>query len=316
MLKVLNLNEKHLTSQDIAIRFAPKLNALSRMESEILPIDLMLVGGAQEARDLVKYMMDQNSLRQFKQQQAEDEALEQFKDKIPEDFIFVFSKNFHQGVVGLVATKMVQRFHLPAWIGTLDDAGVIKGSSRLPENYSGCLVESMTSARDHLVRFGGHSKAAGFELHESQAQSFREKLGQFFADKKKNSRVEIVKNKTYEFPLTFKELTPLFLKWYDFAGPYGTGFPIPLFLFEAIVIKKIKKLKGGHFKLTLEQDSFQVSGMLFNGSIDQVDDLDSLVNQKINIIGEVQGNYFRGETSIQILIKQIQSIENSNEYKN
>lgn len=310
MLKVLSLNDKKLTSQDLAIRLAPKLNALSRMESEILPIDILLEEEPETAKTLVKYMMEQNALRQYKQLEAENEALDFFNENKPEDFIFIFSKNFHQGVVGLVATRLVQRFHLPTWIGTLNDAGIIKGSSRLPDQNGGCLVEAMSFARDHLARFGGHSKAAGFELHESSAENFRGQLSQYF----KNQKTESLDSKkapvlrSYDFSLTFKDLTLVFLKWYDFAGPYGTGFPIPLFLFKDIKIIHIKKLKGGHLKLTLEQESFQQAGMLFNGGEAQIEQVEGLLNQKINLIGEVQGNYFRGNTEVQILIKEILSV--------
>lgn len=305
MLKVLSLNQKNLTGQDIAIRFAPKLNALSRMDSDILPADLLLVKDSTTAKGLVKHMMEQNTLRQKKQQEAEDEALAQLSEQTPEDFIFVYSKNFHLGVVGLVATKLVQRFQLPAWIGSMAENGVIKGSSRLPAHDDGCLVESMSSASEHLVRFGGHSKAAGFELHETQTEGFREKLKIFFKDRKEKMTTEKKEIPIYDLTLSFQEMSTSFLKWYDFAGPYGAGFPIPQFLFENVEIKNIKKLKGGHLKLTLDQGGVQNMGMAFQGSFSTSDPLESLLYQKINLIGEVQGNYFRGETEVQILIKKI-----------
>lgn len=303
LLEELELTERSLTSQDVAIRFAPKLNALSRMESGILPIDIFLVETRDQAIDMVRQVMKNNSTRVQLQSNAEQEALELLKTWPHQDFVFVASPNFHRGVVGLIATKLTQIYNKPSFVGSIGDDGVIVGSARLPQGQESCLVEAMGSTTQVLNRFGGHSAAAGFELLNSKVDHFVEQLAIYYLEmREKPKPLEMFYDVQAELP----DVGTALMKWYDFVGPFGTGFSIPVFLFSNLRLISKKELKGGHYrvKLTDAESKNSLEALLFTPTPRQVEQLNS-IESAVDVLGELQWNYFGGQKKIQILIKDL-----------
>ncbi|MGE5085231.1 MAG: single-stranded-DNA-specific exonuclease RecJ [Bacillota bacterium] len=303
LLEELDLQNRALTSQDVAIRFAPKLNALSRMESGILPIDIFLLEDEGQARDMVRQVMKNNSTRVQLQSDAETEAQELLKSWPHQDFVFVASRNFHRGVVGLIATKLTQVFNKPAFVGSVGDDGMIVGSARLPQGQEACLVEAMGSAAELMSRFGGHSAAAGFEIAETKVPMFIEKLATHFSElREKPKPLEIY----YDVKASLPEVGPALMKWYDFVGPFGAGFSIPLIHFSNIQVLSKRELKGGHLRLKLFDPATNASmeALLFTPTPRQVETLQN-VPGFYDILGELQWNYFAGQKTIQILVRDL-----------
>ncbi|WP_295900455.1 single-stranded-DNA-specific exonuclease RecJ [uncultured Bdellovibrio sp.] len=305
LLEELDLIDRPLTSQDVAIRFAPKLNALSRMESGVLPIDIFLLEDAAKARSMVREVMKNNSTRVQLQNDAEVEAQELLKEWPHKDFVFVASKNFHRGVVGLIATKLTQVYNKPAFVGSLGDDGMIVGSARLPQGQEACLVEAMSSAQELLSRFGGHSAAAGFEIAETRVANFVEKLSGHFSDlREKPKPLEIF----YDVEAKLSEVGTSLMKWYDFVGPFGAGFSIPLIHFSNVQVLSKRELKGGHLRLKIADADGQASSeaLLFTPTPRQLDTLQNIPGF-YNVLGELQWNYFAGQKTIQILIRDLKA---------
>ena len=305
LMQALGLWGNPLTSQDVAIRFAPKLNALSRMEMGILPIDLYLVDDENKAHALVERVLSNNQDRQASQKSAEAEALQYLKDRPPKSSIFVYSDAFHRGVVGLVATKVCQEYGLPAFVGALNaESGVIVGSARMPEGRNINALDAMASTGDALEQFGGHAVAAGFELRLENAEKFREKLEAFFAEKllQAEPRVWI-----YDAETTLEELSPQFMTWYEHLSPFGAQFAPPVFCVRNVRIQQAKELRGGHYRLTLAESN-QTSRValwfsppknhpLTSGPIEEAGRVDALV--------EPQWNYYSGRKTLQLLVQDL-----------
>lgn len=304
LLDALELNGRALTSQDVAIRFAPKLNALSRMEAGVLPIDIFLCDDPVEARRLIRHVLENNSTRVQLQSDAENKAQEMLKDWPHEEFVFVQSDQFHRGVVGLIATKLAQNFNRPAFVGSLDpQEGTITGSGRVPPGSETCLVEALGSAGSYLTRFGGHSAAAGFELHLPRVGNFVDALSAHFkALKEKPRPVEY----TYDLDVNLPDVGAGLMKWYDFVGPFGTGFQVPLFRFSGVRVLSRRDLKGGHIKLQISslEGGGSWDALLFSPSARQKEIVDSGA-ALLDVLGELQWNYFAGNRSIQILVKDL-----------
>ncbi len=306
LLDELGLMGRPLTSQDVAIRFAPKLNALSRMENGILPIDIFLVEDAASARNMVAQVLKNNSTRVQLQGSAETEAQELLKDWPHQDFVFVASANFHRGVVGLIATKLTQIFNKPAFVGSIGDDGMIVGSARLPQGQEACLVQAMGTAEDLLNRFGGHSAAAGFEVAQVKVDSFIERLSSHFSElRDKPKPLEIF----YDVEAKLPEVSTNLMKWYDFVGPFGAGFTTPLIHFTNLQVLSKRDLKGGHFRLRLtDADGESVAeALLFTPTPRQVETLQN-VPGTYNILGELQWNYFAGQKTVQILVRDLKAV--------
>lgn len=308
LLKSLDLIGRPLTSQDVAIRFAPKLNALSRMESGVLPIDIFLETSTEKAEGLVDFILKNNSNRMQLQADAEAEALKLLSTWENKNFVFVASSNFHRGIVGLIATKLSQTFNRPAFVGSISLDGSLVGSARIPNGSEICLVQALGGAGDVLNRFGGHSAAAGFETHAPKANLVIEALAQYFESlMSAPKKVELY----YDSVAELTEVTPALMKWYDFVGPFGAGFDVPVLRFTKVQIVNAKELRGGHYRVKLTKSSGAVQNidaLLFSPLQRQLDAVNSNA-ENYDVLGELQWNYFGGRESIQLLIKDIRISE-------
>lgn len=303
LLKHLGLYGRPLTSGDVSIYFAPKLNALSRMEKGIRPLDLYLVEGEDKAQDLVVEVMKTNSLRIQLQKQAEGEAFDQVfsaesTKSVEDGFSFVSSKNFHKGVIGLVATKLANKFNIPSFVGSISDSGSIVGSSRVPhDGYS--VLEALNFSKKALVRYGGHKAAAGFELKQDQQESFVYLLKEFFSQQHK---IEASK-KIYDTELELSDLDDYFMSWHQALEPFGKDFSHPVFLLKKVSIQSIYSLKGGHLKFQFDQKP-GVSALWFSPpEQDWIAEIEK--GFVVNILVKVQWNFFNGIKSLQLLIQDL-----------
>lgn len=305
LLGALGLDGRELTSQDVAIRFAPKLNALSRMESDILPAHIYLETDHKKAQQIVYRILENNETRQSLQSDAEQKAFKMLENWNEPDFVFVSSQFFHRGIIGLIATKLSQHFNRPAFVGSENSDGMVVGSSRVPPGSEISLVEALKSAESVLNRFGGHAAAAGFELHEKNQQAFVDHLRTHFQTQIPGELIAEIDYDTYAH---LSEVNPSVMKWYDFIGPFGVGFNIPLIKFDNVSLVSKKELKGGHFKLNFSdglQDS-RIDGLMFSPSDKLKDMLD--VGKKYDVLSELQWNYFNGRKTIQLLIKDLKPL--------
>lgn len=304
LMEALELTGRSLSSQDVSIKFAPKLNALSRMESEILPIHIYLEKDLNQARSMVDRVLKNNQTRQTLQSDAEAKALVLLKDWSKEDFIFVSSEEFHRGIIGLIATKLSQEFNKPAFVGSQNSEGMIVGSCRLPPGHESSLVDALSFSQSALNRSGGHSAAAGFELHVGKKDELIAQLEKFYFNLKLEKReVEI----NFDVIASLSEVNSHFMKWYDHIGPYGVGFTTPLFRFNSLILKKTTELKGGHLKIQFQDDKSVVDALLFSPSSAQRKLIQT--GREFDILGEIQWNYFRNKQSVQILVKDLKAAE-------
>lgn len=300
LLKELQLDNRDLTSQDVAIKFAPKLNALSRMESDILPRHIYLETDENRASELVETILKNNETRQSLQMSSVESAENFLKDWPYKDFNFVVSDQFHRGVIGLVATKIANDTRKPTFVGAVNSEGVVVGSSRLPSGDEGNLVSALSAAQNVLTRFGGHAAAAGFEFHLNKKDDLIDLLSRYYEELQKSDiRFEI----EYDTEIKINEITPENMKWYDFFGPFGMGFPTPVFKFSRLNFSQVKEIKGGHIKIVAHDldTQTQIDVLYFSPAENKKKELQS--GRNYDILGEVQLNYFKYKKSVQVLMK-------------
>lgn len=305
LLEALKLDGRELTSQDVAIRFAPKLNALSRMESEILPAQIYLEKDYSKSEQIVHRILENNETRQSLQIDAEEKAFKMLENWNESEFVFVSSPLFHRGIIGLIATKLSQRFNRPAFVGSENSEGMIVGSSRTPPGSDISLVDALRYCESALNRYGGHPAAAGFELSEKKQNIFSDNLKKYFQSIKTQERlIEI----DFDTVAELSEVNPSSMKWHDFMGPFGVGFSIPIFKFDKVLLVGKKELKGGHYKLNFTDHlkTHKVDALMFS----PCDRLKSLLNvgSDYQILSELQWNHFSGKKTIQLLIKDMKLI--------
>ncbi len=312
LLQELGLFGRPLTAQDVAIRYAPKLNALSRMGSGVQPIDLYLVEDEEKARELVVRVLSNNQERQASQKSADAEASRLLKEMPPSGAIVIASEKFHRGVVGLVATRLTQAYGMPALVGAIEgESQSVIGSARLPNGMNANLLEAMTYANHPedgvqcLDQFGGHAAAAGFELRIDRLLVFRERISAFFAERETARSAAVVQE--FDADCQIADFNPSFMAWLDAMGPFGAKAPIPVFRIRGCSIVQMKELRGGHLRLKLAQPGiFQtLTAIWFSPPATRLAECRLSVGAVISILAEAQWNHFQGARDIQLLIQDI-----------
>jgi len=295
--------QANLSASDVAIRLAPKLNALSRMELGLRPVDILLELDLKKAQDLMQRVRLQNGLRVQLQQEGERIAILAAETQRDRDFIFVVDARFHRGVIGLIATKLARDFNKPSFVGSLDDEGRVTGSARLPESYHVGLTDALARAKEVLVRFGGHFGAAGFEVEDKNIDVFQKKLAQFFLEARKEDFAKVLE---YDFDLHPQDVSLETIQSIRSLEPFGQGFDYPLFGLKGLYTTQIRELKGGHLKVFFspEADSnLRIEGLAFGANSEMTEILRD--PRAKDLLVELQQNDFNGNSTAQVRIREI-----------
>ncbi len=315
LMKSLDLWGRNLNAQDVAIRFAPKLNALSRMGSGLQPLEIYLENDEARARELCALVLANNQERQASQKQADqaaDQALRGISQPAPAAIVLA-SREFHRGVVGLVATRLAQKFGVPTFVGAVEgDSGLIIGSARLPDRSPHSLTEAMTSAALSLHQFGGHAMAAGFETSVEMLETLRADLIRYFEIQNEELNLRPRPQvQHYDLDLQLNEITPSLMNWLEAAGPFGAAAPPPRLLIRDARVTMRREMKGGHLRLRLTQAGTEpVQAVWFSPNNSDSARPDSIgLGQRVDVIVEPQWNHYQGRRELQLLVQAIRLVE-------
>ena len=293
-------NQSILSTQDITMKFVPKLNALSRLERGLRPIEIFFEEDPDRAKEKASQLIAMNQERRDLQQLAVAQIEAQEICEGP--YVFDFSSKYHKGVIGLVANDLTQRLGWPSFIGSYDEEkSLIAGSARAPEGVH--LVEALKFCEEALEGFGGHAQAAGFQLKPEKVALFQEMLSVFFKDftpqpmsLKPDCQIELM------------EVNEGLLEWLERLEPFGQGFDYPLFAISKAQVKEAKVLKGGHLRLRLRQNFSEADGIFFSPP-EEIKSKIMLGASTYDIYVELQRNYFNGKSRLQLLIRQMVELE-------
>ena len=299
--KVAGLGDGARTSGDVGFRLGPRINAAGRMDRPEDALEVLLSESYDAAHAMAERLDDFNRERQQLEKRIRDEAMEMLKARPAfesEPVIVLGSRNWHPGVVGIVASRLMRQFHKPSFVIAIDDNGVGKGSGRSIEGLS--LVEAIRSASKHLIGGGGHAMAAGLSVDEIKIDEFREAFGAFTLQattEEQRTQKMIV---DVEVPLDLLSLE--FLTHYDLLQPFGSGNPQPIFLSKEVHLSEApRRLKNNHLKLSLRQGYAERDAIFFGGGENPLPD------PPWDIAFTIDRNVFRGRTSLQIIIQDVRS---------
>lgn len=295
-----------LGATDLGFFVAPRINAAGRLDDMSIGIECLLTDDTEVARQLASRLDDINSerreIQQEMQQQAQTimEKLDLETSTLPTG-LCLFDERWHQGVVGLVASKLKERYHRPVIAMAPMGGSELKGSAR---SISGLHIrdtlDQLATLYPHLLqKFGGHAMAAGLSIREEHFDAFAAAFDELVA-------AQLDENDLKEVLLSDGELEAdeLHLSMAEIlrdAGPWGQGFPEPLF--EGVFQVVDSRIVGGkHVKMVLShQDGVKVDAIAFN----QLEDAPTHEMQKIRAIYRLDVNEFRGARSLQLIMDYI-----------
>ncbi len=293
LLQKLGLYGLALTAEDVGLKIAPKLNALTRLDGKVRAQDLMWRAEREDQTALVNEALAANENRRDLQQGA----IATVEGLITPDakVVCAYSADFHKGVIGLVAQHVTKTYNLPAFIGSLQN-GKIVGSSRAPDATGFHLVEMMAEATALLERFGGHEKAAGFELKEEHWPDFVAKLQEIAA---RPSLGAAVKVNFIDFLIQTQRELSEFFEWFPRLAPYGKDFASPVVAVPVSLVRW-QELKGLHLQLR-----FGVTG-LRGIHFSATDEERQLAREGRGwVIGSLSYNHYQNQSVLQFRAKAL-----------
>ncbi|MDL2323716.1 single-stranded-DNA-specific exonuclease RecJ [Ruminococcaceae bacterium OttesenSCG-928-A16] len=252
---------KDITVENISYGIAPRLNAAGRMDDATNALHLLLAEDEEEATAIVDDLQEQNTLRQ----QAEQEISAVIAEGIDSTpalqrarVLVVWGENWHQGVIGIVASRLTERYGKPAIVISLEgEEG--RGSGRSIGGFS--LYNAIAGCADILVRYGGHNLAAGLSIERAKLEEFRTRVNAFAAQNYPVLQLPALKA---DVAVQLDALTVPDVEELDKLAPCGSGNPAPKFLLAGAVVDAVYSVsEGKHSRLRLRQGGGQLYAVLF-----------------------------------------------------
>lgn len=257
LLEEAGLVGRRLDSFHVSFMLAPRLNAAGRMSTPDLALDLLLMRGRDEdargrARVLAKRLSEEN----VKRQTQEAEILADARRSIERDpqvgahnLLVVAGEGWHRGVIGIVASKLVEQYHKPVLVLSIED-GLARGSGRSIPAFD--LLESLEANADVFLQFGGHRQAAGVTLDAARVGELRQRLADYA-----NARLgpsDLVPRLRIDAPLGLREISGDVVSALARLGPFGAANPKPVFRASPVdLLAPPRKLKERHLSLLVKQ---------------------------------------------------------------
>lgn len=242
-----------LRSFHLSYCLIPRINAAGRIDHAQNVVKFLISEESQELETLGQWLNQMNSLRQKTEEKIMDEA-EALLD--PQEPVFVLWGDWHPGVAGTVASKLLERFLRPVFIFGLQ-GNIAKGSARSPQGVN--LQELLLQSKDLLIRFGGHKQAAGVTLLRENLHAFKERLCSLVKD-------VVLEEKNIlqlDAAVNFSEVNEKLVEDIKLLEPFGEGNREPLFGAKELTVVNLKKV-GNHLKMFLRQNSSSISAIGFD----------------------------------------------------
>ncbi len=297
LVKQSKLELDEITSSKIAFNIAPKINASGRLGTAMKAIELFTTDNCDDAEKIAKELCILNEERKTIESGILEEAIKQVNED--DNFILVKGENWNDGVIGIVASKLVEIYRKPTIVFTQRN-DILKGSGRSVGQFN--LLKALESTQRHFMQFGGHKYAAGLSLEIDKYDEFKNEILQY-ANIHLTEEDQQVKLK-YISQIDSKLINREFLKQIECLSPFGIGNSKPLFIIKKAYVENYKLVgkEKTHLKLNLHVDNRVVGAIGFNlaSKGDQIKK-----NDEVDLICTLDKNVYLGVEYINIYIKDI-----------
>ena len=299
LANVSGTNIQEIKAEDIGFRIGPRLNAAGRLGSADLAFRILMAETTEEAGEIALLLDQKNRDRQgiTKEIQAQIENL--YDPEINKWMLFYWDKDFNEGVVGLAASRLVERYYRPAIIGVQKE-DVVRASCRsIPELN---ITSALDECEDLLLQHGGHKMAAGLTVEMKNLESFTKKFAKIC--KRELENIPLICEIKAEAQVSLIDLHPNLLNYYAVLEPVGIGNPMPLFVARNIECRGVRRIgkTGDHLKMTVSDGkiNFDAVAFRFGEYFEQIQSA-----QSIDILFSYDLNIYNGRKSLQLKIKDI-----------
>ncbi|MBQ8331833.1 MAG: single-stranded-DNA-specific exonuclease RecJ [Clostridia bacterium] len=304
---------KKITSGTIGFGIAPRINAAGRISDAAIAVRLLLEEDEERARIQAEELCEINRRRQAEENRIATEAYDQIEASFDpkNDTVIVLDSNYwHQGIIGIVSSRITERYGLPSILVSFDgnegeenplDDG--KGSGRSVKGMN--LVEALTYCEDLLVKYGGHELAAGLTVKRGNLEAFRQKINEYA--KKHLTEEMLAIRMEADCALSMKDITMDFAREISLLEPFGVGNTSPVFVIKNVNVKKITHIGGGkHTRLLLERDGICLTALYFGIGEGE---LGFECGDAIDVLFHIDINDYKNVQSVQMIVQDARMAE-------
>lgn len=305
LIKVSDLKNK-INAGHIGFNLGPKINAAGRIGKPQLGVELLTSNDLDHALHIAMTLNDLNTERQAIEKEiieTIDDLIDHQVDLEKDKIIVVVGDDWHTGVIGIVASRITEKYHRPSVILSREE-GIAKGSARSIGNIS--IYDALNACKHLFIGFGGHKQAAGLSLKAEDVNSLRQEINAYA--KEHISEADLLPRIKVDGILHANEITYTTLDDLELLEPHGLGNPKPVFVYNGLTIDTVRKLgqEKDHLKLILHDDKRTFDAIAFRVG-DSYNDLRS--QDKLDMVLTLSKNSFRGIDTIQFMIKDLRRLE-------
>jgi len=297
LIRVSGRDPQRITAGDIGYMLGPRLNAAGRMESALQAYSLLMAESLEDAAMLAQKLDNQNSERQKVTKEMRAMAEDHFGPEPEFDILTTFDEAYNAGVMGLVATSLVEAYYRPAIVGSIE-GDVIRASCRSIEEFH--ITQALDQCSDLLVRHGGHSMAAGFTLERAKVDEFLERI-QAVAARQLAGR-ELRKTVKADMEMPIELVKDIQLRDLEKLQPTGMENPDAVFISRNVEIKVARTIgaEKKHLKLTCQAGHYLLDAVAWR----QADWLPMLPG-KFDLLYNIEENNYMGSRSLQLNVRDM-----------
>ena len=298
LMGVSGLSPENIQASDISFQLGPRINAAGRLSSADLALDLLLEKDVKRAGLLAQKIEILNNKRKDLMHdvriKAENMAL--VDDEIP-SILFAFHPDFNQGIVGLAAGYLTEKYHRPAIVGKQGDEVTI-ASCRSIDEFD--IIKALDEKKELFLSYGGHPAAAGFKIKNENIPALRDSLTE--SSSNKLEKIDLTPTLTADMELSFNDLDRDLLEQINMLAPTGMGNPQPQFISYDIYVNKFRQVgkQNSHLKLELSDGSATFDAIAFRKG-----ELSDSLPSRVDILYKFEENIYRGRSRLQLNIKDI-----------
>ena len=290
---------KNIDSTMISFAIAPRINACGRMGKQEEALQLFLTENIEVAKEITKKLERYNSERQETEKNIFEQAIKKIETENLKELnsIVLASENWHHGVIGIVASRITEKFYKPTILICIEgDEG--KGSGRSVPGFD--LHQALVDSSQFLKKYGGHEMAVGLSLEKEKINDFKKYFEEISKAKNVKQLIPVI---NIDCEITKKELNKKTIEQIKLLEPFGEKNKQPLVIYKNLKITSIRALsEGKHLKLMLKDDNEIVNAIGFNlGELSN----EYLIGDKVDIVGTIETNAYNGQEQIQINLKDI-----------
>jgi single-stranded-DNA-specific exonuclease len=305
-----NIHPGNLNTGQIVFTLAPRINAVGRLGDAERAVQLMITKDKEEALKLAQVLETENYERRKIDVDTFDNALELVESTIDlkeELSIILHQEAWHPGVIGIVASRLVEKYYRPTIMLTTVD-GVAKGSARSISNFN--IYEALKKCEDLLIHFGGHQAAAGLAVEVDKIEEFKIKFNQIVRETV--SEADLFPEVHIDSKLKFSEITPKFLRIIDAFSPFGPGNMRPVFLSEDVTVAGNPRIVGNdHLLVSLKQNGCDRVFDCIGFNMGDFCEIISKNGQLFDVVYSIDKSVRDGRVFPQFKIKDLKVLENN-----